>query len=145
MPESPDIRVLKQSGNTDSVIRALRTHFDSPLAHCKVTAAAENTDARRITLQVRDRIQEHWEERWLVTFYLTATTGGDPSATGNTVAFVAGTVFQTVTANAAYVVLSDENGRVVFDLTIAGAASRFVCTSVAGGRIKESIEFTWAA
>lgn len=145
MPESPDIRTLKQSGNTDAVLRALRTHFDSSIAHCKVTAATEDTNVRRITVQVRDRLLEPWEDRWLVTVYLTATTGGDPSATGNTVAFVAGTVFQTVTANAAYVVLSDENGRVVFDLTIAGAASRFVCTSVAGGRVRESIEFTWAA
>jgi len=113
----------------------VRQHFDSPPASCGVVANAEGTsgaNVRRFTLQVKDRLRKDWDRRWLVTFYLAATSGGDPSAAGNTVAIVTGVTSRVVLANAWYEVLTDASGLVVFDVTIAGAASRFVVAGVGG-------------
>lgn len=134
--------MLKQAANTDSVLRALRTHFDSPLAHCHVSVGAEAANVRRVTLQVRDRIRSEWPDTWLVLVYLTTTSGGDPSSTGNTVEFVTGNVFTTMLPNGAWEVISDEDGVIAFDVTITGAATRYVVSAVRG-KVRESEAIAW--
>ncbi len=123
----------------------LLVQFSKPLAVCKVSAGAEATNVRRITLQVIDRANRDAVGRWVVLVWLTPTSGGDPSATGNTVAAVAGTtVLQEITADAAYRLITDENGQAQIDVTVSGAATRYVETIVEG-QVRESAAITWAA
>lgn len=139
----PDPRTIQQSDNLDAFQRKVRSYFDDAPAACKVTAGAEVGNARRITFQVRDRLLNDWADRWVVYVYIAATTGGDPSSTGNTVAAVAGTVIlDTLTANAAYVLLTDADGQAQIDVTIAGSATRYFY-SVVVGRAKESPSVGW--
>ena len=123
-----------------------------------VSFGTEAADARAVTLQVVDRDGHPWAGRFLLMFYLTTTSTGNPLATGNTVAFTTGTVMShthdhggTVAAgaappllNGAYQVFSDENGKVVFTLTIAGAATRYVRACVLG-KADISAPAVWAA
>lgn len=124
-------------------LQRMREFFDVPVASVSVEAGAEAGNARSITLQVRDRLRAAWPGRWVLRVWVSASSGGDPDATGNTVAFTAGTVMATLTANAAYDVLSDADGKAVFTLTIAGAATRYVSAVVMPGLV-QSAALTWA-
>lgn len=147
-PPARQPRTLAHAGSAFEFEHRVREHFDSPVASCSVTADAEGATAantRRFTLRVKDRVRENWHRRWLVSFYLSPTASGAPDATGNTVALVTGTLSRTVLANGWYEVLTDATGLVVFDVTIAGAAARFVTAGV-GGWLDEfggSSGFTW--
>lgn len=128
-----------------NLLAQVRAQFHTPLAVCRVSAGAEATNIRRVTIQVMDRLKRDVPGRWVILVYLSPTSGGAPSSTGNTVAAVTGTtVLQTVTANAAYRLLTDENGQAQIDVTISGAASRFVST-VVEGKVRESAEIEWGA
>lgn len=123
----------------------LRAQFNTPLAVCKVSAGVEATNVRRITIQVVDRLKRDAGGRWVITVWLAATSGGAPSATGNTVAAVSGTtILSTITANAAYRLITDANGQAQIDVTISGAASRYV-GSIVEGKVRESEAVTWGA
>lgn len=128
------------------LLSRVREWFDTPVAGVGITADTEGTNGantRRISLQVKDRLRKDWPGRWIVLVWVSATDGGDPSATGNTVAVVSGTyTVQTVTANALYLLLTDSAGLAKLDLTIAGVASRYVNGIVIGKA--ESKPFTWA-
>lgn len=128
-----------------ALTQQIRQQFSTPLALCRVTAAAESADKRRISIQVIDRLKRDATGRWVVLVWLAATSGADPDDTGNTVAIVTGTgTLQEITANAAYLLITDSTGLAQIDLTISGAASRFVNTIVQG-KVRESAEITWAA
>lgn len=141
----PEVRTLPQAGEFETLHFA-RQWFDTPIAGVGITADTEGThgaNTRRFSIQVKDRLRKDWAGRWVVLVWVSETDGGDPSATGNTVAVVAGTyTVQTVTANAVYVLLTDANGSAAFDLTIAGTASRYVNGIVIGKA--ESKPFIWA-
>lgn len=101
-----------------------------PTPSVAYTVGAEDANARRFTIQVTDNLPPNHRQQWTgrrpVLVYITATEDGNPSATGNTFALVKGTVLLTLTANAAYLILSDTDGIVEFDLTVSGAANRVV-------------------
>lgn len=121
----------------------VRAQFSTPLALCKVSAGDETANIRRITLQVIDRIKKDVPGRWIIAVYLSGAAGGDPSATGNTVSIVTGTLWRQVTANAAYELVTDDTGQASIDVEVSGAGSRFVSTAVLQ-RLRESSEITWA-
>lgn len=102
-----------------------------------ITAGAESADKRTVTIQGGP-----W--RQAVRVWISESDYGAPSATGNTVTIAAGTTLRTITANADYEVISDAAGKVDVDITISGAASRYVMAEV-DGRIYSSGEVTWAA
>lgn len=84
---------------------------------CLVTFGAEVADTIRVSIQVSV------SGRWLVDFYITPSLHGDPDATDNAYALVTGTPWETVTADAAYTVLSNLSGLIEFDVTILDAVS----------------------
>ena len=136
-----DAQTLTISDDPLSAMQGVRSQFNRARAEVKVTAAAEATNARRITLQVIDRLKKTFPGRWLIDVFVTGSSGGNPSATGNTVSWVTGFPL-TVTANAWYRVITDSTGLAVFDLTISGAATRYVCSTI-GGEFKESEPLAW--
>lgn len=133
---TPETRTLRAHTDPREAQRQLAIHFDSPEASVRGTAGAEDTNVTRFTLQVVDRLGNPWARvgggRWLVFVYISPTEHGDPSATGNTVAFVTGTVVQTIVAHSTYLVLTDADGLIELDVTVAGAAVRVAHAMVVG-------------
>lgn len=111
---------------------------------CGVTAGAEANDKRTVTVQARDAADNALAGRFLIHFWIAAADYGAPDATGNTVSVTTGTTCQTLTANANYAVVSDANGKILFDLTISGAATRFVLAEI-DGRVHSSGALAWSA
>jgi len=109
-----------------------------------ITAGAEAADTRTITVQARDAANNNLAERVLVRVWISTADYGAPDATGNTVAVSTGATYETETANAAYKIISDANGTVAIDVTISGAASRYVMAEI-DGRIYSSGQVDWAA
>ena len=122
----------------------VRSHFDEDIASLRVTAGSEAANARTLTLQVIDRVKREWKDRFLIEVWLQATATGAPSATGNTVAWVTGTVTETVLPNAHWRVITTVDGLASLDVTIAGAATRYV-GFVIGSIVQVSSAITWAA
>ncbi len=139
----PEARTLQDTRDLFRAYQTVRQWFDDPRASCRVTATAEAANKRTFTVQVTDRLLKNWTGRWKVFLYLSTTAAGDPDGTGNTVAFTTGLVLNTTVINGAWDVLTDVNGVAVFDLTIAGAATRYVGTLPTGGRPLVSDSFTW--
>jgi len=136
-------RTLSTPASLDDFQRLVRLHFDRPVAAVKVTATDEAADSRTFTLQVVDRRGKDWPGGWLLAWFLTPTEGGAPSSTDNTFgSHSAGTLWEEVTANAAYVSLTDSDGVVEFDLTVTGAGTRYLYASVVG-RMDSGDAFEW--
>lgn len=133
-----------QFGSDQAVLQQVRTWFDTPIATCVVTAGAEDgSSKRRITVQVVDRLKRPWAGRWLVWIFLSTTAAGDPDGTGNTVAFVSGSVQEEIVVNGEWSILSDADGQVVFDVTVSGTAARFVGSLVLG-QPQPSAQLDWS-
>lgn len=122
----------------------VRSHFDEDVASVRFTAGSEAANKRTVTMQVIDRVKVPWASRFLVEVWIQATLGGDPSATGNTVAWVSGNVTETVLPMGHWRIITDANGAASFDLTIAGAATRYFGSAVRG-IVKVSDSFAWSA
>jgi len=114
------------------------------LPNLNITAGAEDTDVREITIQARDAANNNLAERVLVRVWIATSDYGAPSATGNTVSVGTGTTYETETANAAYKIISNADGAVVFDVQISGAATRYIMAEI-DGRIYSSGAVEWAA
>lgn len=117
--------------------------INRPIAEPHVTAATEVADVRRITLQLRDRQERAIARRMPVLVWIATAAGGAPSAAGNTVAVVDGFVLATPLAHGAYWLLTDGDGKVVFDVEITGAATRHVLAATAG-EPRDSGPLNWA-
>lgn len=108
-----------------------------PVGGLTIAAGEESADQRTITVQGGP-----WRQK--VRLWISTTAYGAPSAAGNTVSVATGTTLETVVANADYEVVCDADGKVEVDITISGAASRYVMAEV-DGRVYASDEITWAA
>lgn len=128
--------------------RSMRAFLDRNRAEVRVTANAEGTsgaNVRRFTAQVIDRAQRPiTKSLWCVRLFVGTSAYGAPGGT-QTYALVTGTALTTITANQVYDVLTDEYGKVVFDLTVTGAATRYVTAAVLGEVQPPTAGFTWAA
>lgn len=130
-------------GSADQIVDQMRRHFDEPVGQVAFTAMPIAGMTRRIKLQVKDRTRKDWSGRWHVDLFITPTLGGDPSASGNTVAFAKGVVLTTYLAHGAYAVLSATDGMVEFDLTLGASGQRIVYAQCAGGRYRDSAAFAF--
>lgn len=119
------------TGQWEDFARKLLTLFDRPVAEASVSAAAQAGPTRRVTIQVRDRIRKAWAGRWRVHVYVTAAPDADPGGT-QTVALVSGSALETFVPNVRWMFLTDTDGKVVLDLTLAGVGMRFVYADVVG-------------
>ncbi len=137
-------RSIKTCTDWQQLNRALQEIGDDPTGVVTVEAGAEVANVRELTLQVRDRLGKPWPGRWLVWFFLSPTENGDPSASGNSVAVTTGTIFQAVIADAAYQVLTDEDGKIVVELDVSGTGTRWVHTMADRGRLDANGPFVWA-
>ena len=108
--------------------------------YAQISAEAEGTYAaneRRITIQ-------GISARQLVRLWVGVADYGAPSATDNAVTIETGTIYETETAHAAYKIITGSGGELKFDLTIAGAATRYVMAEI-DGKIYSSGALTWSA
>ena len=140
------LHVHAAAGITAGVIAAshLAAAMQAVIPGATITAAAEAADVRAITVQVTDAAGVANANRFLARVWIAATAYAVPDATGNTVAVTTGTIIETKTAHADYVVLTDAAGKVVFNLTVAGAATRYVMVEI-DGRVYASAAITFAA
>jgi hypothetical protein len=107
-----------------------------------VTAAAEVANVRAITIQTRDAANNALAAHEKVRVWIATADYGAPDATNNTFGLTTGTQLRELTANADYEVISDAGGMVVFDLTVAATASRYVLAEI-DGRIYSSGELAF--
>ena len=136
-------RTLQDVVNVLQALRTLRAFFDTPLVECTVEASAEVADVRRITFQVVDRLKKPWAARWAVFFWIASTENGEPDSSGNTLSLVAGTQeIKALTANSAYIIETDGDGRAQIDLEVTGAGTRFF-RSLVLGPVKSSQSVAW--
>jgi|GEM_PF-1190364 len=122
----------------------LHASVQNLLPGLSVTAGAEAGDTRLITVQARDAAGNNLAERVLVRVWLAESDFGAPSAAGNTVSVATGTTYETETANAAYKVISTAGGAAAVNVTISGAATRYVMAEI-DGRVYSSGQIDWAA
>jgi len=111
--------------------------FIRPAGGLSITAAAEDNDARVVTVQGlsgRNRLR----------VWVAADDFGSPSAAGHTAAVTAGTVLREVVANADYEIITAADGAAALTITLSGAGSRYVLAE-SDGRIFSSGELTWSA
>jgi hypothetical protein len=109
-----------------------------------VTAGEETSDTRTVTCRLVDAAGNDLAERFRVRLWVSTSETGAPDATGNTLSVVTGTQLREITADADVEIISDAAGTVAVDLTVSGAASRYVHAE-ADGRIHSSGELTWSA
>jgi hypothetical protein len=64
--------------------------------------------------------------KYPVRIGVTTATGLIPSATNNTIAFSAGTILETVLADASYIIEPDSTGLITFTTTLAADGDRVV-------------------
>lgn len=136
-----------QSDGTDprQVALALKNIRDmvAPSARVNFGVGAETANTINVDLSVSDFANQRWERRWPVTLWLTPTLDGDPSAAGNTVVIPGpGFTFATLIAGAAYLALTGPQGTMQVQITVAGAATRFLY-AWCGGREYNSGPMVW--
>lgn len=132
-------------GTRDDLIdmhTALERVVDKPLRRAPATIGAEVANTRTITLQVRDRINRPVTGRFVVELWISTSSGGGPGGT-QTVSVSSGTIMQTIAANQQYELLTAADGTLAIDITITGAASRWVSTIVRGEAV-ETDQIDWA-
>ncbi len=136
MPDviAPD--TLAQWGNELSAL------IDRPLAEPKISAGVEASDVRRVTVQLRDRIQRNRTGRQRVLVWVSTTAQGDPAGT-QTVTVVDGYTLATIASNQAYELLTDAAGKVTLDIEVTGAGTRYVHALTHDRAV--SAAFEWSA
>lgn len=140
------LHVHDTAGITANAITAalLSAALRGVIPSLSITAGAEASDIRAVTVQAKDAAEIDLAQRLLIRVWIAGSEGGAPDATGNTATVTTGTAIESKTANADYHLISDTNGKIVFNLEIAGAASRYVMAEV-DGRIYSSGQLDWAA
>ncbi len=141
MPSRPThtLKDLLPTVNDPSRAVQIRAHsqrvaeyIDLQIGQVKVTIGDQTGDTREVTIQIQDRRRRDLKGRWLVAFYVATTEEGDASATDNTVAITTGMALSTMVADSAYLVLTDADGGIVFDLQVSSPGDRWLHTLVLG-------------
>jgi hypothetical protein len=129
-----------------AAVSASRLHADlrEAIPSVAISAGAESGNTRTVTLQLTDATGANLAHRARLRVWLAETEYAAPSATGNTVAVTAGTLLRQLTADADYELVTAADGSVVLNVTVSGAASRYVMGEV-DGRVVSSGELTWSA
>ncbi len=132
--------------HTDRALRdwtvAVADGWDKPYAVCSFAAAAESANARRITVTVTHRKNQRLAASFLVRFIVGTASTGVPGGT-QSISVVTGTLIQTVTSGQVIDILTNDEGLAHIDVTVSGAATRYVSAAVIG-EIQTSNALTWA-
>lgn len=136
VPGNPaDAHQLRQFAQ--QAVRCLKQHaWDASMA-----AGAEASNVRRITIQLVNRKREPIAARVPMTVLIATSRSGAPS-NSQTVSVAAGVTLDTYTANAALLILTDGDGKIQLDVTVSGAATRWITAVVPGWAAETS--FDWA-
>ena len=134
------IMTLLEAVSADRLGEDLRAAIPS----VSITPGAESGDTRTVTLQLLDAGGSELAARARLRVWISESDFGPPSAVGNTVTVSSGATLRELTAHADYELIAASDGSVAIDVTVAGAASRFVMVEL-GGRIVSSGELTWSA
>jgi hypothetical protein len=105
--------------------------FDRDPVECRADVGAEVSNVRRITVQVVDRLGVEWPGIWPVRVWIATVDGGGPAGT-NTLGVVTGTLVSTLISGQYIEGLTNASGVLEVDLTVTGAANRFVRAFVVG-------------
>jgi hypothetical protein len=122
----------------------LDSDLRSAVPSVAISAGDESGDTRTVTMQLTDAAGDDLAARAKLRVWLAETEFAPPSATGNALAVTGGTVLRELTANADYELLTAADGSAGIDVTVTGAASRYVMAEV-DGRVVSSGELTWSA
>ena len=127
-------RIAGDGRNAAAVARAVGDigSMVEPTPAVKWSKATVSPSATKYTGQTTDMIGQRWSGRWYGIVHIAQTQDGDPSATGNTVTFSKGAVLATFTPNAAYLVMSDEDGKIELTVDTGSTAARMVYAEVLG-------------
>lgn len=137
----PEARALPQGLDNAEFQDKVRALIDTNIAACRVSAGAEASNVRRVTVQVADRLRVTWKGRWTVFLYIATTEGGPPNGS-QLVSFVDGTVLVTILANGAWIAQTDAEGKLTLDVDVSGAGSRFFYSLVLG-KVTPAVEVAW--
>ena len=140
------LHVHDTAGLADGAVTAakLASAARAAVPNLDITAGAEAADTRTVTVQARDAVNDNLAGRFLVRVWIATAEYGAPSAAGNTVSVTAGAEIESKTANADYHLISDAAGKVVLDVQVSGAATRYVLAEI-DGRVYSSGQLDWAA
>lgn len=121
----------------------LEAHAVSLMPTLSITAGDEVSDARTLSVQVRDAAGSDQAGRFVIRAWLAESEFASPSPTGNTVAVSAGSTLREIQANADYQLITDSSGLSSLDVTITSAATRYLMAEI-DGKIYSSGPVDWA-
>lgn len=130
---------IRHGGGVIDVGPAVKALQEQSATLRRVTVDPSQTVTLRgdVDIQVNDSLGAPISEPALLKLWVSATEHGAPSGTNNTVAVETGTIVQQVTANAQYLILTDDEGHAEVRVTLSGAADRFVMVAI-GDRVVAS-------
>lgn len=102
--------------------------IDTPIAHVLITPEAATASPREVGLQVRDRLDEPWADRW--TLLVLIGTAAYAAGGTQTVTWTVGSPVEVI-ADEVYLVVTDSQGAAVLELD-AAAGTRHVTAVVLG-------------
>ncbi len=108
-----------------------------------ITAGTEAANVRTITVQCVDRRGQAKAGRFVLLAIIETASYGGPAGAQTVGTPSVGTILHTLTANQSLVLVTGADGRVVFDLTVVGAATRYILVDVLG-EASQSAALTWS-
>jgi uncharacterized protein YcfJ len=133
------------NGGLVQLAREASAFTKAPQLSVLITADAEGTTAantRRFTLQVANRKGKPCRGLFLVSVVIGTSEAGGPGG-GQTVATVAGASAGALVANQSLMLLTDSAGKVILDVTIAGAATLYPRAGVVCAMAVPDGGFSW--
>lgn len=108
-----------------------------------VTAGTEAANVRTITIQCVDRRGQAKTGRFVLLVVIETASYGGPAGAQTVGTPSTGTILHTLTANQSLVLVTGADGSAVFDLTVVGAATRYILVDVLG-EAAQSAALTWS-
>jgi hypothetical protein len=99
--------------------------LDTPIVDTRITATPEALDTRQYTIQAVNRARADVRVRVPMLVIISTTDDGPPGGV-QTVTIVDGTLLSTFSPNQCFLILADATGKITLDVTVTGAATRFV-------------------
>lgn len=132
---------VRRAGPLHSTLVRMADLIQRPRLGLRITAAAQVSAARDITVQVTNRLNRDRPGRFPVLLWLSTTAAGDPGGTQTFGSISAGVVLATYTPNVAALLLTDEGGKITLPVSVVSPGSRWVRASILADT--ESAEVVW--
>lgn len=105
--------------------------IDRPIRRASIVQTGAAGDVITVRIQIKNRRKYDIAGVHSVLLWIGTASGGAPAGT-QTVAFTSGTVLSSLTANRAWEMLTDSTGKIVLEITVTGAGTRYVNAQVRG-------------